>query len=61
MNSFSTESSAVAPFLIDNYAWDAVGTGMVIDIGGSKGHISIKLAEKYPNLRFTGTYYHVEK
>lgn len=42
MTSFKTESNNVAPFLIDNYAWDAIGTGMVIDLGGSKGHISVK-------------------
>lgn len=54
MTAFSAKSNNLAPFLVENYPWDAVGTGMVVDLGGSKGHISIKLAERYPNLRFTG-------
>lgn len=53
MQSFNATSSSLEPFLVENYAWDAIGSGMVVDLGGSKGHISIKLAERYPNLRFT--------
>lgn len=53
MTAFSAKSNNLAPFLVENYPWDAIGTGMVVDLGGSKGHISIKLAERYPNLRFT--------
>lgn len=38
--------------LADHYPWDAIGKGTVVDVGGSKGNISVFLAQKYPNLRF---------
>jgi len=52
MSSFNNGSNSAVPFLVENYSWDAVGPGTVVDMGGSSGHISVKLAERYPSLRF---------
>ena len=52
MGSFSASASNKPPFIVGNYAWEAIGTGTVVDVGGSEGHISIKLAEAYPALSF---------
>ncbi|KAJ5948878.1 hypothetical protein N7454_002185 [Penicillium verhagenii] len=38
--------------LVDGWNWEALGNGLVVDVGGSTGHASIALAEKYPDLRF---------
>ena len=40
-------------FLVHGYDWDTLGPGAtVVDIGGSDGHVSISLAQAYPDLRF---------
>lgn len=52
MKLLSADTGAQVRFLIDHYAWGALGTGRVVDVGGSKGHISVKLAESFPSLRF---------
>jgi hypothetical protein len=38
--------------LVDNYPWDRLGEGTVVDLGGSQGHVSIAIATKYPSLKF---------
>lgn len=41
-------------YLIENYDWaslDAKGA-TIVDVGGSRGHVSISLARKYPSLKF---------
>jgi hypothetical protein len=35
-----------------SFDWEALGSGLVVDLGGSYGAVSISLAEKFPNLRF---------
>ena len=52
MRSFSS-SLGHQPFaVIKGYAWESLGQGLVIDIGGSQGHVSIALAQSYPSLSF---------
>jgi len=52
-NSAVSESSQ-ASHLVKNYPWNAIsnGTGIVVDVGGAQGHVSIELAQSYPNLKF---------
>jgi hypothetical protein len=38
--------------LAEHYPWDSIGNGTVVDVGGSKGHISVLVAQQYPNLNF---------
>lgn len=52
MKLLSADTGAQVRFLIDQHAWGALGSGTVVDVGGSKGHISVKLAESFPSLRF---------
>ncbi|KAI4141665.1 MAG: hypothetical protein L6R39_005240 [Caloplaca ligustica] len=37
--------------LVDNFDWAGVGNGMVVDIGGSHGFVSVRLASSFPQLR----------
>lgn len=48
-----SENENHKPFhLADNYPWAAIGKGTVVDVGGSSGHISIAIAERFPDLCF---------
>ena len=38
--------------LVNGYDWTAMGSGKVVDVGGSLGHTSLAIAEKYSNLTF---------
>lgn len=40
-------------FLVENYPWSSIGNGAgtVIDVGGSRGNVSIMLAQSEPNLK----------
>lgn len=36
---------------VDNYAWDAISNGTVIDVGGNDGGIAIALLQRFPSLK----------
>ncbi|EEA22944.1 hypothetical protein TMatcc_001809 [Talaromyces marneffei ATCC 18224] len=38
--------------IVTGYDWSKVGSGLVVDVGGSSGFVSMALAESYPNLKF---------
>jgi hypothetical protein len=38
--------------LVDNYPWEALGDGTVVDLGSSQGYVSMAIAAKYPSLNF---------
>ncbi|PWY87083.1 O-methyltransferas-like protein [Aspergillus sclerotioniger CBS 115572] len=38
--------------LVQGYPWDTLGSGTIVDVGGSKGNISTLLAQKYRRLKF---------
>ncbi|CAI6227371.1 unnamed protein product [Periconia digitata] len=39
-------------YLTDSYDWASLGKAQVVDIGGSSGHASIAIANRFPNLSF---------
>ena len=43
-------------FLVKNYPWSSIGDGtgsaVVVDVGGSRGHTSVALAQSVPGLKF---------
>lgn len=52
MRSFNVSLGHEPLSVIKNFPWESVGTGTVVDIGGSEGHVSIALAQTYPLLNF---------
>ncbi|KAL1863348.1 hypothetical protein Plec18170_000182 [Paecilomyces lecythidis] len=38
--------------IVENYPWDDFGDGMIVDVAGGTGHLSISLAQRYPKLKF---------
>ncbi len=51
---FFTERPELSPrHVVENYPWGNIPEGgIVVDVGGSHGIISIELARKFPHLRF---------
>ncbi|KAL5341993.1 O-methyltransferase-like protein [Aspergillus crustosus] len=48
-----TDSHGNAPSLLaENYPWEAIGNGTVVDLGGAKGHVSTLLAQQFPDIQF---------
>ncbi|KAF2470381.1 S-adenosyl-L-methionine-dependent methyltransferase [Lindgomyces ingoldianus] len=37
-------------YLVDNFDFESIGRGTIVDIGGSYGQVSIAIAEKYPDV-----------
>ena len=37
--------------LINNFEFGTTDTGIIVDVGGSQGQVSIAIAEKYPNVK----------
>ena len=56
MSALSSGSSRSPSFLVKDYPWSSLckgsGTATVVDVGGSKGHVSVMLAQSIPGLRF---------
>ena len=36
--------------LVDNFDFGSIGKGLIVDVGGSHGQVSIAIARKYPHL-----------
>lgn len=53
MNIYHIKHEYSLHYVVDHYDWASLGAAHVVDVGGSAGHVSIALAEKYPDLRFT--------
>ncbi|KAM0797379.1 O-methyltransferase [Usnea florida] len=45
-------SGRPASFLVESFDWASIGSGTVVDVGGSSGGVSILLAENFPALDF---------
>ncbi|CAF9926558.1 MAG: hypothetical protein ALECFALPRED_003473 [Alectoria fallacina] len=54
MATFADGPSISPSLLAKGYPWSSVGngTGTIVDVGGSKGNISVALAQSVPGLRF---------
>ena len=54
MATFADGPSISPSLLAKGYPWFSIGngTGLVVDVGGSKGNISVALAQKVPGLHF---------
>lgn len=52
MSSFVNYPGHGPEYLIDGFSWSSIGKGTVVDLGGSGGHISIALAQSFPDLKF---------
>lgn len=50
MSLFSFDEGYAPDHLVDHYPWAAIGTGVVVDVGGSQGALSIPIAQRFPNL-----------
>ncbi|KAI2622778.1 putative O-methyltransferase [Hypomontagnella submonticulosa] len=50
MSFFTTGPGYSLHHLTDNYPWDSLGHGIVVDLGGSHGDTAFALARKYPDL-----------
>ena len=53
MTWFSTGPGLEATHLVHGFPWGAIGSGTVVDVGGSHGSTSIVLAQNFPSLHFT--------
>ena len=52
MSAFAKEKSYHPDHLIRNYDWAALGQGLVVDVGGARGHMCKALAKHFPDLSF---------
>jgi hypothetical protein len=52
MRVFAKKPENDLAYLTDHYPWASLGQAQVLDIGGARGHVSLALAQKYPNLSF---------
>ena len=54
MSTFANGVGNAPSFLVQGYPWASVGggSGTVVDVGGSKGNVSVALAQSAPGLQF---------
>ena len=52
MAMFSTGPGFEAKHIFDAFDWAAINKGIVVDVGGSHGSLSIEIARSYPDLSF---------
>ncbi|KAK3319880.1 S-adenosyl-L-methionine-dependent methyltransferase [Cercophora scortea] len=50
MTAFSEREAGLVSHVTDNYPWGDLGSGLVVDVGGSTGFVSHALARKFPHL-----------
>lgn len=50
MSFFATGDGFSFRHLTDGYPWEPIGSGTVVDVGGSHGDAAFALARKYPDL-----------
>lgn len=52
MNSYVQGAGYDLAHIVDNWSWDELGSGTVVDVGGSEGFVCLALARKFPSLSF---------
>ncbi|KAK2749379.1 hypothetical protein FQN57_006311 [Myotisia sp. PD_48] len=50
MKAFTSGAAFDISHLLDNYDWASLGQVQVVDIGGARGHVALRLAQKFENL-----------
>lgn len=51
MKAFAQGKGSSLSHLVDNYPWGDLGSGTVVDLGGSTGAAAFAIAERYPDLK----------
>lgn len=51
MRWFQTDPAHDPIHVVDNYPWESLGNGTVVDVGGSHGAVSVAIAQRCPSLR----------
>jgi len=52
MNVFTSRKGFEPSHVINGFDWQGLGNATVVDIGGSRGHISLALAAQFESLKF---------
>ena len=52
MTLYLTDPGYSLSYLVDYYPWGELGSGTVVDLGGSLGHAAFAVASKFPELNF---------
>lgn len=52
MNVWASSESYSASKVVDSYDWSRLGSGTVVDIGGSRGQVAEAVASRFPALKF---------
>ena len=50
MKAYTSSPGFDVSHILDNYDWEAIGNGLVVDIGGARGHVAIPLAKRFKSL-----------
>ncbi|KAI2468973.1 S-adenosyl-L-methionine-dependent methyltransferase [Annulohypoxylon bovei var. microspora] len=50
MNAHTSTAGYSLSYILDYYDWAALGQARIVDLGGARGHVSIALASRFPNL-----------
>lgn len=52
MHWFNTNPEFDRIHILDNYPWESLGDGTIVDVGSSHGAVSVAIAQSFPSLRF---------
>ena len=51
MSSVNSNKGSDPHFLLDGYPWGSLGHGLIVDVGGSEGTVSIEIARRFPDIK----------
>lgn len=52
MQAFGDGPDISPTFLVESFPWESLGDGIVVDLGGSNGSVSVAIAQAYQDLHF---------
>ncbi|KAI0439709.1 O-methyltransferase-domain-containing protein [Xylaria telfairii] len=52
MKAVSSTGFYDASHLVNSYDWSSIGNGLIVDMGGSTGHVSIAIGARFPKPQF---------
>ena len=50
MHAYTSSPGFDISHILDNYNWQAIGDGLVVDVGGARGHVAIPLAQRFQTI-----------